>query len=52
MRNHRIHRVVVTHEQKVVGIISAFDLLALVEDHRWVAKNPPSESKRRKSRRD
>jgi CBS domain-containing protein len=51
MRNHRIHRVVVTHEQKVVGILSAFDLLALVEDHRWVAKNPPSESKRKKSKR-
>jgi CBS domain-containing protein len=51
MRNHKIHRVVVTHEQKVVGIISAFDLLALVEDHRWVAKNPPSESTHKKSRR-
>ncbi|MBW2282067.1 MAG: CBS domain-containing protein [Deltaproteobacteria bacterium] len=51
MRNHRIHRVVVTHEQKVVGMISAFDLLRLVEDHRWVAKNPPSESKRHKSKR-
>ena len=34
MRNHKIHRVVVTHEQKVAGIISAFDLLALVEGHR------------------
>ena len=51
MRNHRIHRVVVTHEQEVVGVISAFDLLELVEGHRWVAKNPPSESKRKKSQR-
>ena len=51
MRNHKIHRVVVTHEQKVVGVISAFDLLELVEDHRWVAKNPPSESRRKKSKR-
>ena len=51
MRNHKIHRVVVTHEQKVVGVISAFDLLELVEGHRWVAKNPPSESKRKKSKR-
>ncbi len=51
MRNHKIHRLVVTHEQKVVGMISAFDLLALVEGHRWVPKNPPSES-RRKPRRD
>jgi CBS domain-containing protein len=52
MRNHKIHRVVVTHEQKVVGVISAFDLLELVEGHRWVAKNPPSESRRQKSKRD
>jgi CBS domain-containing protein len=51
MRNHKIHRLVVTHEQKVVGVISAFDLLALVEDHRWVAKNAPSEPRRKKSKR-
>ena len=50
MRNHKIHRVVVTHEQKVVGVVSAFDLLELVENHRWTPKNPPSES-RRKSKR-
>ena len=51
MRNHKIHRLVVTHEQKVVGVISAYDLLKLVEGHRWVAKNPPSESQRKKSKR-
>ncbi len=51
MRNHKIHRVVVTHEQKVVGVISAFDLLELVENHRWTPKNPPSESRRKKSKR-
>jgi CBS domain-containing protein len=50
MRNHKIHRVVVTHEQKVVGVISSFDLLELVESHRWVAKNPPSKSRRQKSK--
>jgi CBS domain-containing protein len=44
MRNHKIHHVVVTHEKKVVGILSAFDLLKLVEDHRYVAKNPPTKS--------
>ncbi len=44
MRNHRIHHVVVTHEQKVVGMLSSFDLLKLVEDHRFVMKNPPPES--------
>ena len=47
MRNHGIHRVVVTHEQKVVGVLSSFDLLTLVEDRRWVAKNPPTESQRK-----
>jgi CBS domain-containing protein len=46
MRNHQIHRVVVTHEQKVVGILSAFDLLKLVEDHRFVMKNPPTRKRR------
>ena len=51
MRNHKIHRVVVTHEQQVVGILSAFDLLKLVEDHRFVAKNPPTGSKRKSSKR-
>ena len=51
MRNHQIHRVVVTHEQRVVGIISAFDLLKLVEGHRFVAKHAPTESKRSGSKR-
>ena len=48
MRNHKIHRLVVTDEQKVVGVITTFDLLELVQDHRWVQKNPPSESQRRR----
>lgn len=51
MRNHKIHHVVVTHEKKVVGILSAFDLLKLVEDHRYVAKNPPTKSRRKGSKR-
>ena len=51
MRNHRIHRVVVTDDQKVVGMISAFDLLELVESHRWVAKAPPTGSTRKKAKR-
>lgn len=51
MRNHSIHRVVVTHEQKVVGMLSAFDLLQLVESHRYVAKNAPTPSKRKGGKR-
>ena len=41
MRNHKIHRVVVTHEKKAVGVLSSFNLLKLVEGHRFVAKDPP-----------
>lgn len=51
MRNHKIHRVVVTHEQKIVGLLSAFDLLKLVENHRFVAKNAPTPSKRKGAKR-
>ena len=51
MRNHNIHRVVVTHEQKVVGMLSAFDLLKLVESHRYVQRNAPTRSKRKGARR-
>jgi len=51
MRNHKIHHVVVTHEKKVVGILSAFDLLKLVESHRYVEKNPPTKSGRKSSKR-
>ena len=48
MRNHKIHHVVVTHEKEIVGIISSYDLLQLVENHRFVMKNPPTESKKKK----
>jgi CBS domain-containing protein len=51
MRNHRIHRVLVTHEQRVVGVLSTFDLLKLVEGRRYVDRNAPTESKRRGSRK-
>ena len=50
MRNHHIHHLVVTHEQKVVGILSTFDLLQLVEDHRFVMKNAPTPPKRPRGR--
>jgi CBS domain-containing protein len=39
MRKRKIHHVLVTHEKQVVGIISSFDLLKLVEDHKFVLKN-------------
>jgi len=46
MRRHKIHHIVVTHEKQVVGMISSFDLLKLVEGHRFVAKGAPPASKR------
>ena len=50
MRNHRIHRVVVTHEQKVVGILSTFDLLKLVEAHRYQEKGAPTRNRKARKR--
>lgn len=35
LRKHRVHRVLVTDEDRVVGLISSFDLVALLE------KEPP-----------
>ena len=46
MRNHGIHHLVVTHEQEIVGVLSSFDLLRLVEDRRFVVKNLPSKPKK------
>ena len=51
MRNHGIHHVLVTHEQKLVGILSSFDLLKLVEEHRFVMKGAPTASKRKGTKR-
>ena len=50
MRNHHLHHVVVIDQHRVVGIVSAFDLLALVEDHRYTAKQPPTPSRRKLNR--
>lgn len=41
MRKHKIHNVVVTHEKKVVGIITSFDLLKLVDGKRFAPRNAP-----------
>ena len=50
MRNHKIHHLVVTNEKKIVGVLSSFDLLRMVEDHRFVMKNPPTKSNRKPKR--
>ena len=46
MRNHKIRHLVVTHEKQIVGILSAFDLLKLVQEHRFVMKNAPTKTKK------
>ena len=50
MRNHKIHHLLVTHEKKLVGIISSFDLLKLIESNRFSMKNPPTPKKHRGKR--
>ncbi len=50
MRNHHVHHLVVTHEQKVVGVISSYDLLKLVEEHRFEIKNPPTTGRKSTAR--
>ncbi len=51
MRNHHVHHLVVVHEKRIAGVISSFDLLRLVEDHRFTMKNPPTPSKASGARR-
>ncbi len=46
MRRHKIHHLVVTHEKRVVGILSSLDLLTLLENNRFPAKAAPTPSKR------
>ena len=45
MRNHKSHHLIVTNTKHVIGVIISFDLLKLVDDHRFVIKNPPSPNK-------
>ena len=41
MRNKQVHHLIVTHEGKIQGIVSTYDLLKLVAEHRFVPKNAP-----------
>ena len=50
MRNHKIHHLVVTDEGEVVGVISSYDLLELVEDHRFAMRQPPTQGRRSNQR--
>ena len=48
MRKHKIHHVVVTKEKRVMGLISSFDLLKLVDGKRFELKQAPTVSKKAK----
>ncbi len=48
MRRNRIHHVVVTHEGRVVGIVSSMDLLKLVEGRTFVVKDTPDKTKKKR----
>lgn len=48
MRKHKIHHVIVTHEKQVVGLISSFDLLKLLDGKRFVMSNAPTPGRKRK----
>ena len=52
MRNHNLHHVVVSNGAEVVGIVSSYDLLALVEQHRYVAKGKPATSRRKREKKE
>ncbi len=50
MRNHHLHHIVVVDHHMVIGMLSTFDLLRVVEDHRFVAKAAPTPARRPSSR--
>lgn len=50
MRNHKLHHVAVVADHKVAGMVSSFDLLQLVEDHRFTMKNAPTPSRKGNAR--
>jgi CBS domain-containing protein len=51
MRNHKIHHLMVTKDKALVGIISSFDLLKLVEGRRFEMKNPATPKAKGKGKR-
>lgn len=51
MRNHSVHHVVISKGKEVVGILASYDLLELVESHRFTMKGAPTTPGRRRGRR-
>jgi signal-transduction protein with cAMP-binding, CBS, and nucleotidyltransferase domain len=50
MRTHHLPHVMVVDHHRVVGMVSTFDLLQLVEDHRYEAKNAPTPKRKAPAR--
>jgi len=50
MRNRRIHHLMVMKDGKLLGMLSSYDLLKLVEEHRFVPKNAPAGPRRPRDR--
>jgi len=50
MRKRKIHHVLVTHEKEIVGIVSSFDLLKLLNDNKFIPKKPPTKNKKKKDK--
>ena len=50
MRNHQIHHLIVCKDKKMIGVLSSFDLLKLIENHRFSIKNSPPRSKKANKR--
>ena len=48
MRNHHIHHLVVVHEKKIVGVLSSFDVLKVVEDKHATKKGSRTVKKARR----
>ncbi|MGD8803205.1 MAG: CBS domain-containing protein [Gammaproteobacteria bacterium] len=51
MRNHKIHHLMVTKDKALVGIISSFDLLKLLEGRRFEMKNQATPGTKGKGKR-
>ena len=51
MRTHKIHHLMVTDDKELVGIISSFDLLQIIEGRRFQMKNQSTPTSKKKGKR-
>lgn len=48
MRNAHVHHLIVTREKKLIGMLSSYDILKLVEERRFTIRNAPTPGRRAK----